>query len=102
MHHFVTLFWSSTIDGITIGSIYALIALGYTLVYGVLQLINFAHSEVFMGGVLAGFLFLNLFAGHDAATNPWLLIVAFVPAMAASGAVAVVLERLAYRPLRKR
>ncbi len=88
--------------GLSTGSIYALIAIGYTLVYGVLQLINFAHSEVFMGGMLAGFLFLNLFANADQATNPYLLIVAFIPAMLASGAVAVALERVAYRPLRKR
>jgi len=90
------------VGGLSTGSIYALIALGYTLVYGVLQLINFAHSEVFMGGMLAGFLFLNAFAGADAATSPFLLIVAFLPAMAASGMVAVVLERVAYRPLRRR
>src|SRR5262245_53474773 len=88
--------------GLSTGSIYALIALGYTLVYGVLQLINFAHSEVFMGGVLAGFLFLDFIAGGDAAANPIWLVVAFLPAMAASGTTAVVLERLAYRPLRKR
>ena len=48
------------VGGLSTGGIYALVALGYTLVYGVLQLINFAHSEVFMGGSLAGFLFLEL------------------------------------------
>jgi branched-chain amino acid transport system permease protein len=90
------------VGGLSSGSIYAMIALGYTLVYGVLQLINFAHSEVFMSGILAGFLFLNLFAGADAAANPWLVIVAFIPAMLAAGVVAVALERLAYRPLRRR
>ena len=90
------------VGGLSTGSIYALIALGYTLVYGVLQLINFAHSEVFLGGVLTGFLFLDIFAGADAAANPIWLVVAFIPAMAAAGATAVVLERLAYRPLRKR
>jgi branched-chain amino acid transport system permease protein len=90
------------VGGLSTGSIYALIALGYTLVYGVLQLLNFAHSEVFMGGVLAGFLFLTPFAGADQAASPVLFVVAFLPAMAAAGLVAVVLERLAYRPLRKR
>ena len=50
---FTQQFWSSTIDGLTNGSIYALIALGYTLVYGVLRLINFAHSEIFMIGTVA-------------------------------------------------
>ncbi len=88
--------------GLSTGSIYALIALGYTLVYGVLQLINFAHSEVFMGGILAGFLFLSAFAGADQTTGVIILVIAFIPAMLASGVTAVVLERLAYRPLRKR
>ena len=46
MHSFIQQFWPSTVDGLTVGPIYALIALGYTLVYGVLRLINFAHSEV--------------------------------------------------------
>ena len=90
------------IGGLSTGSIYALIALGYTLVYGVLQLINFAHSEVFLGGFLAGFLFLNAFAGADQTTSVILLVIAFIPAMLASGVTAVVLERVAYRPLRKR
>ena len=52
---FAEQFWNSTIDGLTYGAIYALIALGYTLVYGVLRLINFAHSEVFMVGAFAVF-----------------------------------------------
>jgi branched-chain amino acid transport system permease protein len=52
-HDFTQQFWSSTVDGLTNGSIYALIALGYTLVYGVLRLINFAHSEIFMLGTFA-------------------------------------------------
>ena len=47
-------FWQLTVDGLSTGCIYAVIALGYTLVYGVLQLINFAHSEVFMFGAFAG------------------------------------------------
>lgn len=90
------------VGGLSTGSIYALLALGYTLVYGVLQLINFAHSEVFMGGTLAGLLFLNVFAGADRTVAPILFVVAFIPTMAASGVVAVVLERVAYRPLRRR
>jgi branched-chain amino acid transport system permease protein len=90
------------VGGLSTGSIYALIALGYTLVYGVLQLINFAHSEVFMGGILGGMLFLNIFAGSDQTVAPILFFVAFLPTMAVSGAVAIGLERLAYRPLRRR
>ncbi|HVL32704.1 MAG TPA: branched-chain amino acid ABC transporter permease [Actinomycetota bacterium] len=89
------------VGGLSTGSIYALIALGYTLVYGVLQLINFAHSEVFMFGTVAGMLFLNLFDAAGQVT-PVLFFVAFIPTMLASGLVAVLLERIAYRPLRRR
>jgi branched-chain amino acid transport system permease protein len=105
MHHFVTLFWSSTIDGITIGAIYALVALGYTLVYGVLQLINFAHSEVFMVGTFA-----SLFTLHGlGVTGPQtglvligVLLLCGLASMAASATTAFLLERVAYRPLRRR
>jgi branched-chain amino acid transport system permease protein len=105
MHHFITLFWSSTIDGITIGAIYALVALGYTLVYGVLQLINFAHSEVFMVGTFA-----SLFTLHGlGVTGPQtglaligVLLVCGLAAMAGSATTAFLLERVAYRPLRRR
>jgi branched-chain amino acid transport system permease protein len=91
------------VGGLSTGSIYALIALGYTLVYGVLQLINFAHSEVFMTGTLAGLLFMDLFAGDvTRSVSPAIFALAFIPAMAATGALAVALERLAYRPLRRR
>ena len=67
---FTTQFWSSTVDGLTNGSIYALIALGYTLVYGVLRLINFAHSEIFMVGTFAALGALNLF-GIDSPQSGW-------------------------------
>ena len=105
MHHFVSLFWSSTIDGITIGAIYALVALGYTLVYGVLQLINFAHSEVFMVGTFA-----SLFTLHGlGVTGPQsgfvligVLVICGLAAMTASATTAFLLERVAYRPLRRR
>jgi branched-chain amino acid transport system permease protein len=90
------------VGGLSTGSIYALIALGYTLVYGVLQLINFAHSEVFMGGSLAGLLTLNALTHHGRAAGAIYLFLALVPAMLAGGVVAVALERFAYRPLRRR
>ncbi|HEX2272370.1 MAG TPA: branched-chain amino acid ABC transporter permease [Acidimicrobiales bacterium] len=101
-------FGPQTVDGLTLGAIYALIALGYTLVYGVLRLINFAHSEIFMVGVFA-----SLFAMHglgiDAADPAKtglalaaVLVVVMVAGMAASGTAAVVMERVAYRPLRRR
>jgi len=53
LENFLTQFWPATVDGLSLGSIYALVALGYTMVYGVLRLINFAHSEVFMVGTVA-------------------------------------------------
>jgi branched-chain amino acid transport system permease protein len=101
-------FWAQTFDGLTLGAIYALIALGYTLVYGVLRLINFAHSEIFMIGIFA-----SLFAMHglgigiadDPRTGLALavtVIAVMAIAMAVSGGVAVAIERVAYRPLRRR
>ncbi len=92
----------------TLGAIYALIALGYTLVYGVLRLINFAHSEIFMIGIFA-----SLFAMHALGIDPadpektgvvlvGTLLAVTVVAMVASGLTAVAMERIAYRPLRRR
>jgi branched-chain amino acid transport system permease protein len=99
-HHF----WELTIGGLAFGAVYALIALGYTLVYGVLRLINFAHSEVFMyGGFAAVFALMALGAGNASGLGlVGYLIVGFGAAMLTSALVALVLERVAYRPLRKR
>jgi branched-chain amino acid transport system permease protein len=98
-------FWASTIDGLTQGAIYALVALGYTLVYGVLRLINFAHSEIFMIGTFAT---VGVITGLGITTPVtgfalfgFVLLAALVAAMA-SGGSAVILERVAYRPLRNR
>lgn len=96
-----------TITGLALGSIYALVALGYTMVYGVLQLINFAHSEVFMFGTFAvawTFVFLHGtdLVNQDLASSLGLLAVALVMAMLVSAGVALLLERFAYRPLIKR
>lgn len=101
-------FWANTVDGLAYGAIYALIAMGYTIVYGVLQLINFAHSEVFIVGAYA--LFFTLAALGFGPSSPDLspialvadLILAMLVAMVAAGIVAVLLERIAYRPLRRR
>ncbi|HEX2173390.1 MAG TPA: branched-chain amino acid ABC transporter permease, partial [Dehalococcoidia bacterium] len=99
-------FWDQTRNGLTLGSIYAMIALGYTMVYGVLQLINFAHSEVFMvASVTTLFSFRNWFGVSEPLAGAALigvLLVTLLACMAASGLLAVVLERVAYRPLRKR
>ncbi|HET9076385.1 MAG TPA: branched-chain amino acid ABC transporter permease [Acidimicrobiales bacterium] len=104
-HSFVAEFWPSTVDGLVIGFIYALFALGYTMVYGVLKLINFAHSEVFMIGTVAMLGVINVFNIHHAQSGlalVGLLLVCAVAAMIGSGGVAVILEFVAYRPLRRR
>jgi branched-chain amino acid transport system permease protein len=90
------------VNGLTTGSIDALIALGYTLVYGILQLINFAHGEVFMIGAFAGYGVLVSMGGEDisGAMIVLALLLALIAAGAASAATAVVIERVAYRPLR--
>jgi branched-chain amino acid transport system permease protein len=99
-------FWSFTITGLANGSIYALVALGYTLVYGVLRLINFAHSEVFMIGTLAALFSLRWMGasnyGQAGLTLVLVMAVAFLFSMGASAFIAVLLERIAYRPLRHR
>jgi branched-chain amino acid transport system permease protein len=97
-------FFSLTGTGLVKGSVYALVALGYTLVYGVLRLINFAHSEVWMWGAFAGvwtMIALNGAGEHGAAATIGLLLVAALAAMAVSGGVALVVERIAYRRLRR-
>jgi branched-chain amino acid transport system permease protein len=90
------------VNSATLGSIYALIALGYTMVYGILKLLNFAHGDVFMIGAYIGLGVLHLFGG--AATpviSIWFVIVLMVlAAMAGCAVVGVTIERFAYRPLR--
>ena len=94
-----------TITGLAFGAIYALVALGYTMVYGVLQLINFAHSEVFMYGTFAALWTVFALGGTATTTgaDAWLMLgAALLVAMLASAAIALLLERFAYRPLIKR
>jgi branched-chain amino acid transport system permease protein len=91
------------LSGVSIGFVYAMVALGYTLVYGVLKFINFAHSELFMLGAVSSFFFLSVLnsAGilHD--IPPLLLVIVMVLLSGAfSGLIAVLVERIAYRPLR--
>jgi branched-chain amino acid transport system permease protein len=91
------------LDGLILGFMYALIALGYTMVYGVLEFINFAHSEIFIVGAFVGVeILLSLKAAGLLDALPWVLVllVILVAGMAASGALAVAVERIAYRPLR--
>src|SRR3954454_4087553 len=104
------LFWQLTIEGLAYGAIYALVAVGYTLVYGVLRLINFAHSEIFMLGMFGVYATLMLlgFTPSGNAYNEGIpltimyLGIALIGGMIVAGASAVGLERVAYRPLRKR
>jgi branched-chain amino acid transport system permease protein len=92
-------------DGITQGSIYALIALGYTMVYGVLRMINFAHGEIFMAGAFGGYFAATglVAAGvlnQNLALTILSLVLIVIVAMAVSAGLAVLVERIAYRPLR--
>jgi branched-chain amino acid transport system permease protein len=94
------------IDGVVLGFVYAAIALGYTMVYGVLEFINFAHSEIFAIGAFVGVEFLialsasGVLAGASVLAAYGWLVVAIFAGMGAAGLTAVVVERLAYRPLR--
>ncbi len=88
-------------EGLLLGFVYAMIALGYTMVYGVLELINFAHSEIFMIGAVAGVeIFRSL--SNIIHNGYLLLLVAIVVGGLVSGLVAIAMERFAYRPLRRR
>src|SRR5437763_6114423 len=99
----LSIFPQVLLDGITLGFMYALIALGYTMVYGVLEFINFAHSEIFIFGAFVGVeLLLTFKAAGWLDVLPWIvvLIVVLLAGMAASGLLADLVERTAYRPLR--
>ncbi|HZX06538.1 MAG TPA: branched-chain amino acid ABC transporter permease [Kribbella sp.] len=91
-------FFQQLVNGLTLGSLYALIAVGYTVVYGIVQLINFAHGEVFMIGAFGALTTYLLF--FNGQTSVWILPVMIVGAMIASVSTAVLMERVAYRPLR--
>ena len=93
------LFLQQLANGLTLGAIYALIALGYTMIYGVIQLINFAHGEVFMAGAYAALTILLLLAG---VAVPWwvLLLLCGLGAMGVCALIGVSVERVAYRPIR--
>jgi branched-chain amino acid transport system permease protein len=91
-----------TVTGLVLGAVYGLVALGYTLVYGVLQLINFAHSEVWMYGSFAAVwvtVGLGVAPGGPVLVAVGVLLLALLAAMAASGGIALLLERVAYRRL---
>jgi branched-chain amino acid transport system permease protein len=95
-------FAQELVYGLTTGSLYALIALGYSMVYGVLKLLNFAHGDVFMIGAFIGYFVIQWFGGSMALSIPvpLLLLIMFLLAGGGCGALGVAIERFAYRPLR--
>ena len=98
-----TEFLQQLINGVSLGAFYALIALGYTMVYGVLRFINFAHGDVFMMGAFAGYWLTPRIMPHfPGSAAPFGVCVVLLVTMAACAALGIVIEKLAYRPLRSR
>lgn len=99
----MTKFLQTLMDGVAVGSLYALIALGYTMVYGTLQFINFAHSDVFVLGAWVSYTLAVVLGYAASGSHPplWAGLLILVAAMATCGAVGFTIERLAYRPLRQ-
>ena len=95
-------FFGELVSGVAVGSVYALIALGYTMVYGVLKLLNFAHGDVYMVGAYIGLFVLNALGSPLKPIMPIvpLLLLAVAASMAGCSILGVVMERFAYRPLR--
>jgi branched-chain amino acid transport system permease protein len=95
-------FIQELVNGITQGSLYALVALGYSMVYGVLKLLNFAHGDLYMIGAFIGYFVIQWFGGSHAlsAPVPLVILVMFVLAAGGPGMLGVAIERFAYRPLR--
>jgi branched-chain amino acid transport system permease protein len=98
MHFFI----QELVNGLTTGSLYALVALGYSMVYGVLKLLNFAHGDLYMVGAFIGYFVIQWFGGSTALSVPvpLVLLVMFLLAGGGAGALGVAIERFAYRPLR--
>jgi branched-chain amino acid transport system permease protein len=95
----MTTFLQQLVNGISLGSIYALIALGYTMVYGVLRLINFAHGDVYMLGAYVGYYLSRRLKGDEPSLVGALLVM--LGAMLACAVIGVIIERYAYRPVRR-
>ena len=102
----MALFLQELVNGITTGAIYALIALGYTMVYGIIELINFAHGDIFMIGTLVAITIMGAFGITASSASPvgfalvGVLLVTLLGTMAVCAVLGVVIERVAYRPLR--
>ena len=95
----VDVFFQQLVNGLAWGSIYALIALGYTMVYGILKLINFAHGEIYMLGAMIGYYAAHAM-GFNAGPSMVGLLVVLLVSMSACALIGVFIERVAYRPLR--
>jgi branched-chain amino acid transport system permease protein len=95
-------FLQQVINGISLGSIYALIALGYTMIYGILRFINFAHGDVFMVGAFAGYYLAPLISRATGNSHLVSGILVMLAAMAVCAGLGVTIEKLAYKPLRSR
>ena len=95
-------FVQQLVNGVTLGSVYALIALGYSMVYGILKLLNFAHGEVYMMGAFIGYFVLIGLGGAASPILPvaFVIILMFLAAMLGAGILGIAIERFAYRPLR--
>ncbi|HMK43714.1 MAG TPA: branched-chain amino acid ABC transporter permease [Dissulfurispiraceae bacterium] len=96
------IFFQQLMNGLTLGSVYAIIALGYTMVYGILELINFAHGEVYMLGAYLGIIFLAVLTawGVTAVSLPLALLLTLLLSIIVCSAYGLTIERVAYRPLR--
>jgi len=93
-------FLQQLVNGLTAGSVYAVVALGYTMVYGIIQLINFAHGEVVMIGAMVAFSVINALAG-GALPPLAVVLIGTLSAIPVCMVVGYLMERLAYRPLRR-
>ncbi len=98
----MSFFFQELVNGITTGALYSLVALGFSMVYGVLKLLNFAHGDLYMIGAYIGFFVIQWFGGaaHVSIPVPLLLAIMFLLAASVSGGLGVAIERFAYRPLR--
>ncbi|MBW4077221.1 MAG: branched-chain amino acid ABC transporter permease [Acidobacteria bacterium] len=98
-------FWFLFVGGVANGFLYGMVAVGYTLVYGVLRLINFAHSEIFMSGGFAGYFVMKAMIGPTVPSGfatVYLIVIGIVVGGVVGAAIATLVERVAYRPLRRR
>jgi branched-chain amino acid transport system permease protein len=94
-------FLQQLVNGLTLGAVYAMVALGYTMVYGIIQLINFAHGEVVMIGAMVAFSVIGALLAAETGMAPWMLVVTgAAAAIPVCVAVSYAMERVAYRPLR--